>query len=365
MTATILRTADQGCFEIYEGAWGSYLRSTFDPDANVEITEDNLKQFELKTDINKIPAELWQAWVQLCFHYVEKVPANLEVSVRILRNDDDHSQYRIIVPKQKVSGAAVRVDSFDLAVDIVTGEEIQSYPPSGWTPVGSSHSHNSMPAFFSGTDDQFELKDPGIHIVVGGINSTNRNYNIASSVVGSGRRFLVDYNALIDATPISGVTFHENVLDYIEIEKPKATTLWTPKGQSNNGNTRNTSIYQQWHNRLHNSNVRDDFNDPFFFQDGFVNSEYWDAFDREGTESKSSDDDVSSWNIKDAIQDYMLDNRISEEEIAGFIQMMTPIVAYIRKHSKNPAKMMALHTIIKGQMTDLEIWGSELLTTKS
>ena len=140
-TPSILRTSIDGCFEVYQSPWGKYIRSCPDPDANVVITEEHLKYFELNSDIHKIPAELWTRWVKLCFHYVDKVKNCVEVSVRILRSENNPSQYRILVPKQKVSAASVRIDSFDEAIDIETGEEIKSYPPVGWIPVGSSHSH--------------------------------------------------------------------------------------------------------------------------------------------------------------------------------------------------------------------------------
>ena len=112
-----------------------------DPDANVEITKEHLEYFEVNPDIHKVPAELWSRWTKLCFHYVGKVKDSVEVSVRILRSAEDPSVYRILVPKQKVSGATVRVDSFEESIDIETGEELTEYPPQGWIPVGSSHSH--------------------------------------------------------------------------------------------------------------------------------------------------------------------------------------------------------------------------------
>jgi hypothetical protein len=355
MAETILRTADQGCFEIYNGTWGSYLRPTFDPDANAEITADQFKHFELKDGIHKIPAELWQAWVQLCFYYVEKVPSTLEVSVRILRNEEDNSQYRILVPKQEVSSASVRVKTFDSAIDIVTGEEIESYPPTGWIPVGSSHSHNTMPSFFSDTDNEYELKDPGIHLVIGSINNSKKTYTIASSVVGSGRRFLVNYDSLIDATPVSGITFHEKVLEYVTVERPRANLTLPP---NKNYNVRSQGIYQEWHNKTYKD--KRDFDDPFFFQDGSVSSEFWGTYDKE-----PENVGVKTWNIKDAIQDYILDNRLNDEDIAAFIQMMTPIVGYIRDNHQNQTKMRALSTLIRSELQDLEVWGNELSVTIS
>ena len=181
--SSILRTSENGCWEVYTGTWGNYLRPAFDPDANAVITDEHLKHFELNENIYRIPSELWAKWIKLCFHYVDKVQACVEVSVRILRSVEDPSVYRFLVPRQKVSGASVRVDSFDEAIDLDTGEEITQYPPEGWVPVGSSHSHNTMQAFFSGTDDKYELGDPGIHIVVGSINTKEMKYTIAASVV--------------------------------------------------------------------------------------------------------------------------------------------------------------------------------------
>lgn len=138
---TILRTANNGTFEVYKGAWGSYLRRCADPDANVEITKEHLEHFEIRKDVHRIPADIWARWVKLCFYYVDKVPLNVEVSIRFLRNSENPSEYRAVVPKQHVTAATVRADNFDECCDLVTGEEFTSYPPEGWIPVGSSHSH--------------------------------------------------------------------------------------------------------------------------------------------------------------------------------------------------------------------------------
>ena len=223
----ILRTPLDGCFEIYQGPWGKYLRSCVDPEANIEVTEENLEFFELNENIHKVPAELWSRWVNLCFYFVDKVSNEVEVSVRILRSKEDSSVYRMLIPRQKVSGASVRVDSFDESIDIETGEELTTYPPEGWVPVGSSHSHNTMPAFFSGTDDKYELGDPGIHLVVGSIKVTDKTYTIAASVVGNGRRFTMHYNNLIDASVVNGANFHPKVIDYVDYSKPAITATYT------------------------------------------------------------------------------------------------------------------------------------------
>jgi hypothetical protein len=305
----ILRTAENGCWEIYQGAWGSYLRQTFDPDANAVVTEDHLKHFELNPNIHRIPAELWAKWIRVCFHYVDKVAASLEVSMRILRNEQDPTQYRFVIPRQKVSGAAVRVDSFDECIDLDTGEEFTSYPPEGWIPVGSSHSHNTMAAFFSGTDDKYELGDPGIHIVVGSINTTTMKYHIASSVVGNHRRFTVDYDKLIDATPVPGADFHPKVIDYVDYTSP--VTTYSAKG----GTTVNYP--SSWVSKTSKSKVRDykkygdlqnwgwyygdsdnDYSDPF----------YWSSDTSKKAGSGDIPQVVQVWNMIDLIRDYIREN---------------------------------------------------------
>ena len=304
----ILRTRRDGVWEVYDGVWGSYIRPTDDPDANVVIDEENLKQFELKEDIHRIPSELWAKWVKLCFHFVDKVSSSVEVSIRILRNQDDPSQYRFLVPKQQVSGASVRVENFDTAVDITTGEEITQYPPEGWIPVGSSHSHNTMQAFFSGVDDKYELDDPGIHLVIGSVDTKNMKYSIAASVVGSRRRFIVEYDKLVDATSIDNAEFHNKVLEYVDTNPPKfkaftsATSAIIPAKWTKTVSKKDNSLDEQW-------------NDPNTWGYGWdyddVSAHYGDPFywHSDSLKSTSSDDDtLKLWSVIDIVNDYAKKN---------------------------------------------------------
>lgn len=187
---TILRTQRDGCWELRSNTWGQFLAPTVDPDADTVITQEQLEGFELHLDIPKIPAGLWASWINLCIEMVRRGTGDLEVSCRLLRNHEGH--YRICIPQQKVTGVSVRVESFDKAVDITTGEVIEQWPPEGWRPCGSSHSHNTMDAFFSGTDDRYELGDPGLHIVVGKIDVNTGEYTLKASVTANQRRFNID-----------------------------------------------------------------------------------------------------------------------------------------------------------------------------
>ena len=203
----ILRTATDGCWQLSSNSWGQFLVPAADPLADTVITKEQLEGFELNEGITPIPADLWSAWINLCFALNEEDKRNLEVSCRLLRKEDDKSQWRIVVPKQVVTGASVRVDSFDECVDILSGELISQWPPAGWQPCGSSHSHNTMDVFFSGTDDKYELGDPGLHIVVGKINNESRQYSLKASVTAHRRRFEVKARDVVDLTPLQ-VNFH-------------------------------------------------------------------------------------------------------------------------------------------------------------
>jgi hypothetical protein len=209
----LIRTSRDGCFELRSNSWGQFLHPAPDPLSNAELEANALESFELADGIAPIPAELWSRWVQLCFHYAKQRQGNTEVSCRLLRHEDDKSQWRILIPVQAVDGASVRVNSFDQAIDIASGEVIAEYPPTGWVPCGSSHSHNTMKLDrFSGTDDQYELGDPGLHIVISHIDHEKNIYKPTASITANKRRFyLPEASAVIDLAA-ADVTFHPDAL---------------------------------------------------------------------------------------------------------------------------------------------------------
>lgn len=224
---TVLRTRTDGCWEVKTNSWGSFLQPTPDPDATAVITKEQYEGFELLPNTPRIPASLWSRWVNLCIEMMRRGTGDLEVSCRLLRNIEDPSIYRIVVPVQKVTGVAVRVDTFDKSVDIETGEVITQWPPEGWRPCGSSHSHNSMAAFFSGTDDKYELGDPGLHIVVGTIDPNDGTYTLKASVTANKRRFDVDPDDVVDLST-SDTTYHPSVVDVIQLPLGRAPRAFSP-----------------------------------------------------------------------------------------------------------------------------------------
>lgn len=225
----VIRTSRHGCFQVRSNAWGQFLAPCPDPDATAELEKGALDRFELHPDIARLPADLWSRWVELCFHFAHLRQGDLEVSCRLLRQEDDRSTWRILVPRQEVTGASVRIDSFDEATDIATGELIKQYPPAGWVPAGSSHSHSTMQLNrFSSTDDASELGCPGLHVVISHVDVAKRTYVPTASVTANNRRFyLPDAAAVIELSPTSD-SFHPAVLDLVQPERPRAASMWLP-----------------------------------------------------------------------------------------------------------------------------------------
>lgn len=333
--SSILRTSEDGTWEVYKGPWISYLRPCSDPEANVVITKEHLEHFEVREDIHRVPADLWARWIKLCFYFVDKVPSQMEVSVRFLRNATNPSEYRAVVPKQKVTAASVKADNFDECIDLATGEEFTSYPPEGWVPVGSSHSHNTMAAFFSGVDDKYELGDPGIHLTVGGINTKSMRYEIAASVTGNNRRFKLHYDKLIDATPVEGVSFHEDVIKYVDYSTPATYTYQAnPLVRTATSNILKKLPPAKEYKKTYNSYeeyARDQYgelwgeleeygdqwggkyHDPFYYNDGIVDV-------TETTNDVPTSEDI--YPIIDLLEDYLKQNRNDSDALDEMKQQL-------------------------------------------
>lgn len=89
-------------------------------------------------------------------------------------------------------------------------------PPAGWYLAGSFHSHGSMSAFHSGTDDHDELGWDGIHVTVGKVTSPHPEY--AASLVIGGQRFKVEIEDLCE--PAENVDFPANWLEVVKKYEP-------------------------------------------------------------------------------------------------------------------------------------------------
>lgn len=240
MSDKLIRTKRNGVYKEFNNkAWGSYYAKVEDPLADGEVDNES---FTIQSNFPKLPAELWTAIVGLYFYFAKGSVGNLEAQVLLLRDEATLRKWKVIVPRQRVTGAHVDSPDFNQSIDILTGEEYTSFPPEGWVHAGSSHSHNTMKlSSFSGTDDANELTVPGAHILVSCIDLQKDTYTITSSIVMKKTRFIVESDLLINTEWQDKVIYHPKVLEYIKQELPKAYTvgaykpptsnIWLPKGK--------------------------------------------------------------------------------------------------------------------------------------
>lgn len=215
--APTIRHRKRGFFKLKQDCWGARYEKAPDPEGSEDDVPDDLW---IPDDFSRLPSEQWarvvQLYIELCDPNNRVVDARSEVSVVFARRAPDFREWRTFVPKQTVGAGSVDADLTKLC-DIVTGEELDGFPE-GWCHAGSSHSHHTMGAFFSGTDDRNELSVPGMHVVVGEITKSKRDrwrYMPKASIVLNHQRRIVDYHQVIDVSPIYHEP-HPKVKDYIK-----------------------------------------------------------------------------------------------------------------------------------------------------
>ena len=194
-----------GCLQLITSEyWGSWYRAVEDPKGKDVDAKKLLSQFWIKPDFDRVPLEDLRRIVTFYRKYISNVAVNStvdtnEVQVLLLRSETDVKLWKVLVPKQIITPATVEAVTHP-SCDLETGEDYDVFPPVGWVHAGSSHSHNTMAAFFSGKDDRGELTVPGLHFVIGHI--TAGSYDIKASVVINRARFLVAPNYVLETGDI-------------------------------------------------------------------------------------------------------------------------------------------------------------------
>tara|TARA_B100000073_G_C23325324_1_gene408492 strand:- start:19 stop:543 length:525 start_codon:yes stop_codon:yes gene_type:complete len=79
-----------------------------------------------------------------------------------------------------------------------------------------------MGAFFSGTDDKYELGDPGLHIVVGTIDVTTGEHTVCASITANQRRFSIDPFSVIPSDIDTEAPVPDQVYAVIDIPKNRS-----------------------------------------------------------------------------------------------------------------------------------------------
>lgn len=236
----------RGYYALHKWARGIILRPAEDPNG-ASLPEGVMGGILLDATVPKIPAECWTAMQRLFIHCVEQDPrkevgaidANNEVCVVFATRYTDGHVIVAAMP-QVVGHARVAMDRTKGAVNLITGEKYPYWPPEGYGEKGDCHSHNTMGAFFSGTDDNDDKGLPGIHMVCGSYARKDGSwtYRIASSVVADKMRFQkvlepteddkapltmrdMTYTDLADITWVEEIELHENVLAVVHVDYPK------------------------------------------------------------------------------------------------------------------------------------------------
>jgi len=141
------------------------------PVENISILESI--QAAAKMNIKKIPGGQFARVVAFFRQVYQDFYGE---SIVLLFYDEKRRVYKIVPPHQKVTGAAC---------DYNKGMTIE-----GMSMIGTIHSHASMSAFHSGTDDKDEEHFDGLHITIGNVNQ--EDVSITASIVANGHRFVVE-----------------------------------------------------------------------------------------------------------------------------------------------------------------------------
>lgn len=227
---------------------GTVLRRT-DARDGAEIPLEAFDAIQLDPEFVKVPAFIICRIRDLFIKTMEKMPPargpdqSSEVSVVLLRDEATQKIWRCLVPEQFVGKAFVQADYERPLVDIVTGERIERLPLTGWLKAGTSHSHNTFGAFFSGTDNRNELPQNGIHFIFGNFHKNDAgiyDYNVCVSVVYHHKRYTskvmedgsveaLRWDDLLLFSDDAGVNYacHDDVHANVHIEQP---ANWDTKG---------------------------------------------------------------------------------------------------------------------------------------
>jgi len=214
----------------------------------------------------------------------------LEVEALLCRKMDNLSEWKIVIPKQQVTHASVHAETAQ-SVDIETGEIYKVFPPTGWLHAGSTHSHNTMAAFYSKTDDDSELTVPGLHIVIGSINREKETYDAVASIVLRQIRKKVSIKDVVEDEDLEDVDFHPNVLECISNSSSTSETSKTSSPAKTSSDDDVSSIKGRYH-----SGRYFDFDDHDYYDnsdDDTKNEEIRDDEETRDNEETRSDEDRS------------------------------------------------------------------------
>lgn len=194
---------------VVNNTWGTFTE--------VISIKDVITTFQPNLVVPKLGNPEFSAWVTLCYRMIGDFNGSLEVQTILLLNKQ-LGKWKLLIPKQNVTGGSVSADLTD-CVDLITGEKYLNHKyPKGYRQIGTCHSHGKLKAFFSGIDDASELGFPGMHCTFGDFGNVD-TFQIAASVVYKNQRYCIDASHLFDIKYDNTISYHKNVNDQIEETK--------------------------------------------------------------------------------------------------------------------------------------------------
>lgn len=248
---------------------------------------------------HKVPVEMFYMIKQFFLDVMDMGPSTYEAQAFVVWNEGK-KDYRIVIPKQKVSAAAVRYDIGEMLSD----DDVI---------IVDIHSHNDMRAFFSGTDDRDDKKNPWISGVFGKLSSAFEHKFRFND--GCGRHFEMDAKEIFSFSDSEFVTPSE-WLAQVELQahapvRPKGSwqeSLGTPRSGGSDWTAPNEGDMD------------------FFFED--TEGDLYDDF----VDALHDLDPKEAQNVLSALRSFMDDPQtstldLSEREMSAFTDASYSIVA--------------------------------------
>lgn len=231
------------------------------------------KAIVLKKDLNPLLKEDWIRLIKLYSHFCSLPATEFDQQLEagcLFVVENSTLRLRVLIPKQEVSKVVFKWSTVNDFLNKTTQPTLMFLDGTSlsfkdfqdnYTLLGVNHSHNTMRAFPSHTDDTCEVKDAkgkfmpsGFHMILGGFSgfqdweNVEPDYEIYASLAHLGiRQVYQDWMSLIEeynAEDWKSITFDKKVLDLITKPKPVYTNnWWRRKPAPKTPQTSNSSFY--------------------------------------------------------------------------------------------------------------------------
>ena len=189
--------AGDGFYEKKSTSWISHL-TKIDSIPSLALLNDEIF---LKLTMPKMPmGMIMDAW-----EFFRKVNKEYDSEAIALIVYDD-VKYRLIIPEQTVTSTSLDYTSTGI-----------------YNVIGTIHSHNTMAAFHSGTDDADESKFDGIHITLGHVNEKSFP-TFSCSITKNGERFMFRLDEMFDFSKMDNELNIEEAMNKVSKKTYQVTT---------------------------------------------------------------------------------------------------------------------------------------------